>query len=64
MPHRRTDSWDSETTIGGDSDPLIQKGSASLVLEDICDEDHTFFGSCKRRRTYLSLGLLCLPGLM
>lgn len=64
MPHRRTDSWDSAATISGDSDPLIQKGSDSLVLEHTCDEDYTVFGSCKRRRTWVFLGGLCLASLM
>lgn len=64
MPHRRTESWDSEATISGDSDPLIHKSGDSFVLEHTCDEDYTVFGSFKRRRTWIFLGLLCLFSLL
>ncbi|KAK2602570.1 hypothetical protein N8I77_009088 [Diaporthe amygdali] len=64
MSHRRTDSWDSEATISGDSDPLIQKSGASVVLDLTCNEDDTYFWSAKRRRPWIKLGSLFLCSLM
>lgn len=64
MPHRRTHSVDSEATISGDSDPLIQKSRASVDSEYTCEQNYTGCGSCKRRRRFRSLLLFGLPSLV